>query len=94
MYQLLSKYSPNALVIYDLAYFDAVENGRTCGVSEQPSHIDDYYELDVDYIAEMAWVTPDEVVKIIKTTFKDSFDLLEVDKSDGKKYFIKCIEDE
>lgn len=90
-HQLLSKYSPNALVVYDMAYFYATENGRACGGSEQPSHIDDYYELDVGYIAEMAWVTPDEVVSIIKENFNDDFDLLEVGKPEDKKYFIKEV---
>ena len=90
-HQLLSKYSPSALVVYDMAYFYATENGRTCGTAEQPNHIDDYYELDVDYIAKMAWVTPDEVVSIIKENFDNDFDLLEVSKSEGKKYFIKEV---
>lgn len=92
LYQLLEKYSPSQLVIYNEAYFFAVENGRESGGAKQPNHIDSYYELDVDYIAKMAWVTPDEVVETIKTTFKDDFDLLEVNKPDGEKYFIKSNE--
>lgn len=91
MYQLLKKYSPNQLVIYNEAYFFAVENGRESGGAKQPNHIDDYYELDVDYIGKIAWVSNDEVINTIKTVFKDDFDLLEVDKGGKKKYFIKEI---
>lgn len=90
-YQLLKKYSPSQLVIYNEAYFYAVENGRSCGVATPPNHIDDYYELDVDYIGEIAWVSNDEVINTIKTVFKDDFDLLEVDKDGKKKYFIKEV---
>ena len=89
LYQLLKKYSPSQLVIYNEAYFYAVENGRETGVAEQPDHIDDYYELDVDHIGEMAWVPNDDVINTIKTVFNDDFDLLEVKKDGKKKYFIK-----
>ena len=88
-YQLLKKYSPSQLVIYNEAYFYAVENGRESGGDKQPNHIDDYYELDVDYISKIAWVSNDEVIDTLKTVFKDDFDLLEVDKGGKKKYFIK-----
>lgn len=91
LYQLLEKYSPNQLVIYNEAYFFAVENGRKSGGAKQPDHIGDYYEFDVDYIGKIAWVPNDDVVNTIKTVFKDDFDLLEVDKDGKKKYFIKGV---
>lgn len=90
-YQLLKKYSPSQLVIYNEAYFYAVENGRVTGGAEQPNHIDDYYELDVDYISEIAWVPNEDVINTLKTVFKDDFDLLEVNKDGKKKYFIKEV---
>lgn len=84
-YQLLEKYSPNDLVIYDMAMFYAVENGRACGAKESVEHVGDYYIFDIDYVADMAWVKPKEVIKIIKNKFSDELELLKI----GDGYFIK-----
>lgn len=84
-HQLLEKYSPEDLVIYDMAMFYAVENGRTCGTKESVEHVDDYYALDVERVADMAWVQPKEVIQIIKDKFSDKLELLKV----GDKYLIK-----
>lgn len=91
MYQLLKKYSPSQLVVFNEAYFFATENGRECGSGEPVNHIDDYYELDSEYISKVAWLPEGEVINTIKTVFKDDFDLLEVDKDGKKKYFIKEV---
>ncbi len=84
-YQLLEKYSPADLVIYDMAMFYAAENGRTCGTKEPVEHVDGYYAFDVDHVANMAWVQPEEVVQIIEDKFSDKLELLKV----GNKYLIK-----
>lgn len=84
-HQLLKKYSPNDLVIYDMAMFYAVENGRACGAKESVEHVDDYYIFDVDHVADMAWVKPKEVIQIIKDKFSDELELLKA----GDKYLIK-----
>lgn len=84
-YQLLEKYSPNDLVIYDMAMFYAVENGRTCGGIKPVEHVNGYYELDVDRTSDLAWVSPKEVISIIEDKFSDKLELLKV----GDKYFIK-----
>lgn len=84
-YQLLEKYSPEDLVIYDMAMFYAVENGRTCGGAKPVEHVDDYYAFDVNHVADMAWVQPEEVIQIIEDKFSDKLELLKV----GDKYLIK-----
>ena len=84
-YQLLEKYSPEDLVIYDMAMFYAVENGRACGVKESVEHVDGYYIFDADHVANMAWVQPEEVIQIIEDKFSDKLELLKI----GAKYFIK-----
>lgn len=84
-YQLLEKYSPEDLVIYDMAMFYAVENGRTCGAKESVEHVDGYYVLDVDRVANMAWVQPEKAIQIIEDKFSDKLELLKA----GDKYLIK-----
>lgn len=84
-YQLLEKYSPEDLVIYDMAMFYALENGRSCGGKEAIEHVDGYYAFDVDRVADMAWTQPEEVVQIIKDKFSDKLELLKI----GDKYLIK-----
>ena len=84
-YQLLEKYSPEDLVIYDVAMFYAVENGRTCGAKEPVEHVDGYYTFNVNRVADMAWVKPKEVIQIIEDKFSDKLELLKI----GDKYLIK-----
>lgn len=84
-YQLLEKYSPEDLVIYDMAMFYAVENGRTCGGTRPVEHVNGYYEFDVDRTSDLAWVSPEEVISIIEDKFSDKLELLKV----GDKYLIK-----
>ena len=84
-YQLLKKYSPNDLVIYDMAMFYAVENGRACGAKESVEHVDGYYAFDVDRVADMAWVQPEKAIQIIEDKFSDKLELLKI----GDKYLIK-----
>lgn len=84
-YQLLEKYSPEDLVIYDMAMFYAVDNGRTCGGTEPAEHVNGYYEFDVGRVSDLAWVSSKEVISIIEDKFSDKLELLKV----GDKYFIK-----
>lgn len=84
-HQLLKKYSPNDLVIYDMAMFYAVENGRACGAKESVECVNGYYVLNADHVADMAWVKPKEVIQIIEDKFSDKLELLKA----GDKYLIK-----
>lgn len=84
-YQLLKKYSPGDLVIYDMAMFYAVENGRACGAKESAERIDGYCVLNVDHMADMAWVKPKEVIQIIENKFSDKLELLKI----GDKFLIR-----
>lgn len=91
LYELLDKYSPTELVVFDMAA-EATYHGRSYGGLGTTAPVDGYCKIDIDLIARTAWTTKENVVDILEHKFSDSFELIEIIRKSGDIFYIREVD--